>query len=61
MFRKFKPGDLILWTSRINHSQKLGIITKEVRPGIYMLYFGNDDWDMSVWDKRVLSLINEVR
>ena len=61
MFRKFKPGDLIMCTSRIDYSQKLGIVTKEVRPGIYMLYFGNDDWDMTIWDKRAMSLINEAR
>ena len=60
MLRQYQVGDLIICTSTLDDAQRVGIIVKIVRPGRFLLYFGNDAWNMTVWDRRAMRLINEA-
>ena len=60
MFRQYQVGDLIICTSTLDDAQRVGIIVKIVRPGRFLLYFGHDAWNMTIWDRRALRLINEA-
>ena len=60
MFRQYQIGDLIICTSTLDDAQRFGIIVKIVRPGRFLLYFGNDAWNMTVWDRRAMRLVNEA-
>jgi len=61
MNRQYQPGDLIMCTSTLDNAQRVGIVVKIIKPGRYLLYFGNDAWNMTLWDRRAMRLINEAR